>query len=250
MKVGTYAEYKLQSTGIVFLNMTFFDINATATFRWECVDLNETLAKLNVSITFNGETQDIHFSTELYVNIVTREVILQNGTLIGKTRLWAPAYPEENETVFLWDNPPDRVVGKVKGLRGTQGTPQGYQQVFIVEGNGTFMGRPTGFLMFYDLDTGIMTSGTLWYEVTLLPFGIAYPGTQGTISFTNTNIDLGPRELWPEIVTSLLIIAPITVFLVIFTFVYKHHKHKRKNQFLSASPPPQNRLASCFCIPF
>jgi hypothetical protein len=226
MKVGTYAEYKFQSTGPIFLNMTLFNINATATFRWECVDLNETLAKLSLSITFAGEPQDIHFSTELYVNIITREVILRNGTLIGKTRLWAPAFPEEKETVFLWDIPPDRVVGKVSNLRGTQGTPQGYQQVFMVEGNGTFMGRLTSFIMFYDLDTGVMTSGILWYEATLLPFEIAHPGTMGTINFTDTNIDLGPPELWPEIATFLMIIAPIAVFLVIFIFVYRHRKRK------------------------
>jgi hypothetical protein len=245
MKVGTYAEYKFQSIGPIFLNMTSFDMNATATFKWECVDLNETLAKLNVSITFVGEPYDIHFSTELYVNIVTREIILQNGILIGKTRLWAPAYPEEKETVFLWDSPPDRMVGKVSSLRGTQGTPQGSQQVFMVEGNGKFMGRPAFFIMYYDLDTGVMTSGTLWYEATLLPFEIAHPGTMGTISFFDTNIDLGPQDLWPEIATYLMIIAPIAVFLVIFTFVYRRRKRKSS---LTGKQNLQNVACSGFWI--
>lgn len=232
MKVGVFCEYKFQSTGIWFLNMTFISFNSTATFRWECVELNETYAKLNVSIAFNGidqDARDIFFSTDLYVDIVTREVVLQNGTLIGKTRLWAPAYPYINEEVFLWDNPPDRVVGKVIYIGGDQGTPQGYQKTFIVEGNGTFMGEPIGFIVIYDLDTGVMTSGTSMYEVTLLPFNIMYPGTSGSNYLSDTNIDLGPRDLWPDILRFIYIVVPIATFLGIFTFVYRRRKRRKQN---------------------
>lgn len=229
LEVGVYVEYECEATSMDFLNKThiWLDDETSATYRWECVDLNETMAKLDVSISYEGETRHIHLSTYIYVNTADRDIFLPNGTLIGKTRLWAPSNPEKNDTVILWDCPPDKLVGTVIDVGGGwSATPQGAQTIFLVDGNGTVLGEDCFPTVYYDLDTGVMIDDSLDYDATLLALGIRDSG--GRMHISDTNIDLGPRELWPEILNLLVIAAPITAFLIVFVMVYRRRRRKRQ----------------------
>jgi len=231
MKKGSYAEYKFETRSVVFLNNTLllFRDRASVIYRWECIEFNGTIAKLNVSITFSEKEKHVFLSTEVYVNTVNRDVFLTNGTLVGKTRLWGPVAPEKGETIVLWYNPPDRVIGNVIDIEGGWSwTPHGAQRIFIVEGNGTIRGQTISLTILYDFDTGIMIEGSLYYEATLLALSIIDPGRAGPMQLINTNIDLGPKEIWPEILNILLITMPIIAFLMIFALVHHCRRKRRK----------------------
>jgi len=98
---GVYAEYKFKTRVIIFLNRTcifFPDETAEASYRWECIDLKGNLAEIEVTLLFRIGDIDIRsYATRLYVNIENRDVILLNGTLVGKTWLWLPANPKLHE---------------------------------------------------------------------------------------------------------------------------------------------------------
>jgi len=230
MKVGTFAEYSFKVSTVFFLNETWMMLDATGVFRWQCIDLNESFAKINVSFTITGEEVNYHFSKIVYVNMNDRETILENGTTVGITRLWMPAYPEINDTVIEWDSPPLHANATVVGKGGNCGSPQGAQPQFSVDGKLINSERNVtlAFLdAMYDLDTGVVMQPSFKYEPMFLAFNIEWPGVSGTIVFSDTNIDLGPRDLWPEIVTYLIIAPPIAVVAGIIIFLYKRHKRKK-----------------------
>jgi len=228
MEVGKYAEYEFESESIVFLNRTYLANDASLTYRWTCLELNGTFAKLNISISFVGEKQ-IFLSTLLYVNLVNREVIMDNGTLMGRTRLWAFAYPEKGVKIF-WENPPYNLTEEVIDVgSGWSQTPQGAQKIFILDASGAVQGRAIAFSGLYDLDTGIMIDGSFDDEPTLRALGIIDVGRVGVIQFKDTNINLGPKELWPEILNLLLFVSPMVVFMVILVLVYRRRTRKRNN---------------------
>lgn len=229
-KEGVYVEYGFESSGIVFSNRTLLSFNAPTdvSYRWECVSLEREVAKLNIMIIFGKGSSSIRLSTQLFVNIDNREVRLSNETLVGKTRLWLPAVPRMNEDVILGFCPPDAVVGKVIDVTGGyMETPQGAQKVFSVSGKGLLWGRNVTVTGCYDLDTGVMIQASLESESTLISMGIWDPGLHGIVGLRATNIDLGPRELWPEILRFILCATPVGGFLLIFILVYRKRMKKR-----------------------
>jgi hypothetical protein len=231
MKQGAYAEYRFDSGSVFFLNGTFLKLadGALATYRWKCVELNETVAKLNISIAFRDERRDIRLSTEVHVNTIDRNVIQSNGAFLGKTRLWATPNPEKDEMLILWDGPPDKLVGRVIEVEGWSSTPQGAQRVFMVEGNGTILRRSAFLIMLYDFDTGAMIEGSLDREATLLALGIVDSGRSGLMQFIDTNINLGPRELWPEILNLLVTATPIAALVSAFVLVVWFRRRGRRS---------------------
>src|SRR5665647_32986 len=52
LKEGTYAKYAIDPSRVGFLNNTFIfaKTGTDVTYTWRCVDLNDTIAKLEVSI--------------------------------------------------------------------------------------------------------------------------------------------------------------------------------------------------------
>ena len=228
MKEGTFVQYEFKSSVVFFLNRTSFpfESDASVTWRWECTEINEDMAKLNVTIDFIGENKRLFLSTEVNVNTTSRQVFLLNGTLIGTTNLWAKANPTDGEEIVVWDTPPDRILG-VAEKRGWSYTPQGAQKIYNLEGAGTINGRNALFDSLHDIDTGIMIDGIIHHEATLFALDIDSLGVNGRFSFTDTNIDLGPRELWPEIFGLLPILIIVIVFVSVFVIFY-HRRRKRR----------------------
>lgn len=231
MEKGTFVQHEFKSAGIVFQNRTLvpFEPDAAVTWRWECTEINDDLATLNASITVTGEKKSLFISKEVGVNTTNRQVFWSNGTLIGTTNLWAKANPTDGEEIVVWDTPPDRILGIVeKG--GWAYTPQGAQKIYNLYGKGTINGQNALFDSLHDIDTGIMIDGILHHEATLLALGIDSLGVNGRFSFTATNIDLGPRELLPEILGLLPILIIVIVFISVFVILYRRRRKRRQHR--------------------
>lgn len=228
MKEGTFVQYEFRSPAVIFLNKTIisFEGDASVTWRWECIEINDDLAKLNVSMKFTGETRTLHLSKEVDVNTTSRQVFLTNGTLIGTTNLWAIANPTDGEEIIVWDAPPDRIVGVVEIGGHWSNTPQGAQKIYDIDGKGTISGRSAIISSFHEVDTGIMIGGIINNEATLLALDIDSPLVSAFL-FTDTNIDLGPRELWPEILGLLPILIIVILFISVFMIFYYRRRKRR-----------------------
>jgi len=201
---GVYARYGgVGSRSGMTVNWIPFSYDC---FQWECLSLEGNIAVLNVSIIAN---QRILFLTCINVNIENRSVGFPNGTYIGKTWLWLPANPSPDEDLELTDNKSEK-----PQVTGWMDTCQGAQKCFIVEVGG------------YDLDTGLAIQPHLINEPTILALGVY--DIDGPV-ITSTNIDLGPREWWVEIVRSLPIVIPIIGFVGILLFV-RHKRQQKKKQ--------------------
>jgi len=228
----TFAQYEFKSSAIFFLNKTTipFENDASATLRWECTEMNDDLATLNVSISFTGEKKSLFISKEVDVNTTSRQVFLSNGTLIGTTRLWAKANPTDGEEIVVWDVPPDKIVGSVE-IRGfwSSNTPQGAQKIYDIEGKGTINGKNALFDSAHEVDTGIMIEGILSNEATLLALGIDTLGVNGQFSFSDTNVDLGPKEMLPEILGLLPILLVVILFISVFVILYYRRRKRRRH---------------------
>jgi hypothetical protein len=231
MEKGTFVQYEFKSAGVIFLNNTLlpFEPDASVTWRWECIELDDDVATLNVSIRFSGEESNLFISNEVYVNTTNRQLILSNGTLIGTTNLWAKANPTDGEEIVVWDIPPDRIFGVAKKTSWAY-TPQGAQKIYNLEGSGIINDRNALFDSLHDVDTGIMVDGIINHEATLFALGIDSPGINGRFSFTGTNIDLGPRELGAEILGLIPIIIVAIIFISVFVIFYYRRKKRRQHR--------------------
>jgi hypothetical protein len=227
---GVYAEYRFDTSSIDFLNGTFLsfgDEKANAVYRWECIDLEDVMAEINVSIIFEKEDWDLKFSTMLNVNIENREVFLSNGTYVGKTSLWLPASPKLDDIVILGGTPSTDILGRVTSIsEGSMLTPKGFQLYFDVGGKGIKDGIGVDPAGSWDLDTGVAIYPLLEGETTLLIFDITDPG-DGT-EFYATNIDLGPKEWWPEFGNAIWNAMPIWIIFSIIIVVYFRRRRKRR----------------------
>jgi hypothetical protein len=238
LKVGTYVEYEGDAFVIDFLNgtMTFLGDDATGVFRWECIDLNENIAKLNVSLKAGDENSSIYFSTEVNVDTISRDVFFLNGTLIGTTHLWIHANPEEGKEIVLWNLPPDRITAKADRTAFYR-TPQGVQKVIFLEGNGSiskednsidFFGNGGGQMIIhamFDLDTGVMLHTILMNEATTFALGL---DQLFAIELTKTNINLGPRELMFDLRALIPYLAVAAALVTIFVTIYLRRRKNKK----------------------
>lgn len=229
MKEGAFVQYEFKSAGIVFQNQTLipFKPYASVTWRWECTGLDNDLATLNVSIKVTRENRTLLLLKEVDVNTTSRQVFLSNGTLIGTTHLWATANPMNGEEILLWDVLPDRIVGVVEIKGGWYHTPQGAQKIYKIGGTGTINDDNTHIRTTHDVDTGIMISGLIANEATLFALDIDSPLVNGAFLFTDTNIDLGPRELWPEILGLLPILIVVILFISVFVIFYQRRRRRK-----------------------
>jgi hypothetical protein len=178
-------------------------------YRWECLSLEENVAVLDVSIVLNETTV---YSGRFNVDIENRSVTFSNRTYIGKTWLWLPANPSPSDIIEVTDNQ-----SQTPNIGGLFATCQGYQKIYDI-GDPLIGG-------FYDLDTGLAMDLHTWNEPTLLAMGVRDIGI-GLIAATN--VDLGPREWWVDVVYSLPIVAPIIGFTGVFAFVWHRRQRKKK----------------------
>jgi len=228
MKKGAYAEYRFESVHIWFLNGTRinFQDHANVVFRWECIGINETYVILNVTIAFQENGLQIKLSGNVSVELSTRRVIGSDRTIYGRTRLWLPSYPEEGDTFVMFDYP--LMTAEVTDVGSfCRGTPQGAQCVFNIEGSGNVQSWSVLFDGSYDVDTGVAISFDTSHEPLLDALGVYEAGLSGTMTFSGTNIDLGPRNIWPEVMYALLCSIPVWVFVVIFTIIHRRRKRNR-----------------------
>jgi len=230
MEPSVYAEYKSDPIGLVFLNGSYsLDIEGDRIiFRWECIELNDNKAKLKVSLNFEKDETDIQLSDVIYVDTVSRDVFLSNGTLIGTTQLWFPANPIQDQELIFWDFPPEKIVGTVD-IGNAYSTIQGVQKFFFVYADGEIMGEQWSTQIACDLDTGVVLLDFFFYEPMLIALGIKE--VMGSAELVATNIDLGPREIEYDIRAALPFIAIVVAVVLIFIVVYwqrrKKHKHTK-----------------------
>jgi hypothetical protein len=231
MKQGCFVEYTFEWQGYAPIEgsiIVFQKPYCTATLRWECLKLNGNFAILNVSLLSNK----INFSNKVFVNLTNQDVFLQNETYLGKTLLWGPVNPSQNDTVKLWSvdssTNSSTVIGNVN-IQGCSRTPQGYQEIYVLGGKGMIRGSNTIVNKLYDLNTGVMTDGRLVNEPMLLSLNISDVFRIGPLTFSSTNIDLGSCLVWPEILELfpfILLGVGVALFLGFVTLV---HKRRIKN---------------------
>jgi hypothetical protein len=243
LKPGSYAEYTFAG-GIIHIpnSKTVFDgvEFSNGTLRWECIDFNATTATLEINfiyteMKFNGKTLDVQnekqLSVEVYVDALSRNTYLQNGTLIGTTGMWLPDNPSANGEITLWDLPPDKINLAVSNLTSIQThvlTPQGRQIAFRIEKQGNINGSSVFFRGLYDFDTGVMTQSRLEREPIINALGIMRFWINGIMTFSNTNIDLGPGDAYIDLRAIFTVLTLVVAFVIIFVAVYRR-KTRRKH---------------------
>lgn len=245
LKEGVYAEYSGFNHGdIVVPNSTdpsnpewrgFVD----GTFKWECLELNETTAKLRSTLTvteteFNThplpENKTVQYKSEFFVDTRTRAVYLLNGSIVGTTILWVPANPSTNEDILMWDVPPDKVAieSSVSDKAPNVRTPQGLQRAFDVQGQGKIGGLNVMFSAAFDFDTGVLCFGHMDIEPTITSvFGFEKFNYGGSMQFVDTNIDLGPGGESFDLQVAGILIALTVAIVIIFVAVYKRKRVRR-----------------------
>lgn len=238
---GAYAEYSFGEGVVEVYNASTklgfdFTVFSKATFKWSCLDVNETIAELRIVLSLNETSRNgmertqsrlVNIIEELYINLETRGVHFKNGTLIGTTHLWIYANPILGESVLLWDVSPYSVTSNISNHTAiAPDTPQGQQEVFKIEGNGDTGGPISLFTMLCDIDTGILVDGGLNNEGTMRALGIRDFSYNGRMLFIDTNIDLGPKNSSLDAVTIFTVISIPIAFAIIFIGVYMQ-KRKR-----------------------
>jgi hypothetical protein len=248
LKKGTYAEYSFVDGMIYVLGVTR-DFDAirfvNGTFRWECVNLDENNSTFKLSFEhiqteINGKALEknktVLLVEDVYVDTVSREVYLQNGTLIGTTTFWLPPNPATGDEIVLWDVPPDRITQAISNLSEIQTrvrTPQGGQYAFRIEQHGTISGKNVFFHGLYDFDTGVLDQNGLEGEPFIRTLDILNIFWNGMMDFSSTNIDLGPSINSSDHGTILFVIVLAVVFVTMFVAVYRRKKakgYKRKKK--------------------
>ncbi len=199
MREGVYARYG----------------NGSLSFKWECVQTDGAIAELQVDYSINGTIQR---SALVYADIQTRDITLQNGTSLGKTALWLPPNPAQNETIELTEN----ITGEIETSDGWVPTIQGPQKFFEVNTHAIYS---TGF---WDLDTGVILDGEISGEPISKAIGFSYFG----FSLIETNIDLGPREWLPEIIMAMPYFLPVIAFLAIFVLLFRRRQRRKRQREL------------------
>mgnify|MGYP005634430955 CR=1 FL=1 len=196
-------------------------------YRWECLDFSDNLAKLKITIEFIlvEENISLNISTCVFVDVNSRDVYSVNGTPCGKTTLWLSTKLKVGDTV-LFGYPGCYVEGEVTDMGYALKTPYGYQKCFEVEfDTGGYVGVTYGNKTYnwvlwnwldYDLDTGILLqTPNFMGEATLYVLGILQ--IPAIMLIYETNVDLGPSLIWPQILNITFFVLPPAVF---FTVVF------------------------------
>ncbi len=257
LKEGAYATYVTdregtafvfnttdpQNKGLNYLNATTRDqvtyLNAILT--WQCVSINGTTAKLQVTFDYVGKelfrfvgtemnriplnNEPLQLAGEAYVDLYTRAVYTTDGTLLGTTHLWLPANPSEGQDMVVWDVPPETETLPARLENVWFETIQGKQDGFQLGGGTvTVNGKPMNIMMSYDLDTGLGIDGYFQWDPIMAAIGIS----EGNLEkFSDTNINLGPERTtinWTQILQ--YSILPIAIVLLIAAFVVRRKKKR------------------------
>jgi hypothetical protein len=228
MKEGAFLEFSFDA-GIWYpSNEPPGEHYESGTFRWTCLELNGTVAKLNLTLKFNTENGVKQRSGFALVDTINRSVYSLDGTHLGSTQLWLESNPADGSKIILWDSPPDKIWGNVETNRIGE-TSQGNQESYKVTGNGTINNNTAVFNLRCDMNTGLMIRGLMWNEAV---FRSMNTGLMSSVIISDTNIDLGPSTDTFDINTVIPIVLIGVAFVLIFVTIYKRgskkHKSKRK----------------------
>lgn len=239
-KEGVYVELRGEGGDVGFINGSFHrgGSDSFTILRWECVSFNGNVAEINVTVlVLSNSMRDFKTSICVFVNINSRDVYSASGEFYGKTLLWLPTNLDEREVVVL-GYPRCFLEGTVTSKGNYIKTPYGYQTHFEVKfdtenpvnityENKTYAYRLWSWLN-YDLDTGLLLqAANLCGEGTLYALGILRIFTVMLIH--ETNVDLGPGLIWPEILNLMwFVIPPAVFFTVVFFAVYWRRRKRRK----------------------
>ena len=243
-----------QYQGLNYLNpgLSFDMITySNASLTWQCINVNDTMAKLQVTFNYVGKTlghfeggnlttiplngESLQRTGEVYVDLYTRAVYNADGVLLGTTHLWLPANPSEGQEIVVWDAAANTITLPVS-IESDHETIQGPQDVFILTDGGFKVNdtEPNSYKIVslsYDLDTGLAVDGVFSWDPIMAAVGISDSGLVGdghpNTAFSATNIDLGPERStinWMQILQ--YSILPIAIVLLLVAFVVKRKKKR------------------------
>ncbi len=242
LEKGAYVYYtygsgyiKTPEERILFVNNTNVVLPYTsrafdnAKYRWECIDINGTIAQLNVTMVAEKENITMRWTEIVFVNTLDRSVYLQNWTLVGTTSLWLPANPSPDDDIVLWNMPPDSVTLRIENRSEVEYTTtiQGKQKTFTVMGMGQIGGANKIFTLMCDFDTGLTVDGGFENEPTIKSLNITE--LIGDFSFSDTNIDLGPPNDPIGFRTIIIFAAVPAAFVITFVAAYRRRKGKHSH---------------------
>jgi hypothetical protein len=200
---------------------------------WRCESVNDTMAKLQVTLDYVGtppsidgssEEVSVQRTAEVYVDLYTRGVYNFNGTFLGTTHLWLPANPDNGQEITIWEENSETVTSPVTTTSDSWTTTvQGNQDIFQTDAYVTIKNNPYLMLNLYcDLDTGL-SLGIIFWDPVFAAVGIA----NGPASVSETNINLGPERStinWNQIMYYSII--PIAIILLVVTLLIKRRRKK------------------------
>ncbi|MDR2719290.1 MAG: hypothetical protein LBC03_00590 [Nitrososphaerota archaeon] len=264
LKEGAYVKYEPYiETASNLGNMCFFDVTnsqfagtnymlsqpfelvlntVSSNLMWQCVNVNSTMAKLQVTLDYIGESpsyfddsgklvvdlfeeMSIQRTGECYVDLYNRGVYNVDGVFLGTTHLWLPANPSNGQEIIIWEENSEAITVPVTFSDDSwTRTVQGPQDTFSPNRSVTIKNQSHLLMFIYDLDTGLCVSGLLQWDPIFATIGIGF-GLIGRVS--ETNIDLGPERseiTWIQILGYTII--PVTIILIVVTLIIKHKKKK------------------------
>lgn len=241
LKEGAYVKYTTDQVGYAYLannsqpscsdTLSFWN----ATFGWSCVSINNTVAKLEVTLDYvgkelNGVSLDnatLQITGEVYVELATRAVYDLNTSLLGTTHMWVSSDSSEGQDVLVWAVPPDKVVLPAKCKDVWFSTIQGKQDGFSLQGTITINNETRNLLLLCDQDTGLMVDGSFEWDPILTGAGINALLLNGIVVLSETNINFGPTydpSNWCLIVIFATVI--VLAFMIFFVIFYKRMSKK------------------------
>ncbi|MFZ7138200.1 MAG: hypothetical protein ACOWW1_07260 [archaeon] len=223
MEEGAFVEFSFEE-GIWYpSNEPPGVVYKSGTFRWSCIELVGTVARLNLTISYNIEGEVKHLSGAALVDVINRSVYDLDGTHVGSTQLWLKSNPNNGEQLVLWDLPPDAIFGAVETNRIGE-TCQGNQESYKVIGNGTINNKTAVFNLRCDMNTGLMIRGLMWNEAV---FRAMNTGLMSPVIISDTNIDLGPSTDTFDFNSLFPIIIIAVAFVLVFVSIYWTRNKKR-----------------------
>jgi len=250
LKKGVYAEYNFPAGIIHFPNESSsislgFDSYEfqNGFLRWDCVDLVDTKATLDVnfdytSVKYNGrpltENKSVQLFSQIEVDTLSRATHLSNGTLLGTSHLWLPANPTPADNIVLWDVSPDFIQSTVTNHSNIQVySPQGTQNAFGIAKDATIDNETVLFNIMCYSKTGLLSQmlpipvscEPAFKALNMLSFDV-----NGVMALTSTNIDLGPSSEPLNLTFILAIVVIIAVFAICLFAVYTRVLKKKKRR--------------------
>jgi hypothetical protein len=253
---GTYVKYESSLPGSSGSALAFFNLSnpkftgtnyvlsgqkldliletKSSSLMWQCKSVNDTMAKLQVTLDYVGElknyvdnsseTVPVQRTAEVYVDLYNRGVYNVNGTFLGTTHLWLPANPDNGQEITIWEENSETVTSPVTTTSDSWTTTvQGNQDIFQTDAYVTIKNNPYLMLNLYcDLDTGL-SLGIIFWDPVFAAVGIA----NGPASVSETNINLGPERSvinWNQIMYYSII--PIAIVLLVVTLLIKRRRKK------------------------